>query len=139
MKRPLTQEELSHRRGRRPKSGVVEIREYIKGTYRCRRIVRRTDDGKDTVTFITNVLDQDEMSAEQICETYRRRWAIECLFKKLKQNFPLKYFLGDNVGNYVNFVTLLNCPKQAWAERLRYWNSLETAQNTVQLELRFSP
>ena len=41
--------------------------------------------------------------------------------------------------NYVNFVTLLNCPKQAWAERLRYWNSLETAQNTVQLELRFSP
>ena len=38
------------------------------------------------------------MSAEQICETYRRRWAIECLFKKLKQNFPLKYFLGDNVN-----------------------------------------
>ena len=180
VKRPLTQEELSHRRGRRPKSGVVEVREYIKGTYRCRRIVRRTDDGKDTVTFITNVLDQDEMSAEQICETYRRRWAIECLFKKLKQNFPLKYFLGDNVnaievqiwvtmiaylllrvmqhkakcklafsnivtlarltiGNYVNFVTLLNCPKQAWADRLQYWNSLETAQNTVQLEFRFSP
>ena len=180
VKRPLTQEELSHRRGRRPKSGVVEVREYIKGTYRCRRIVRRTDDGKDTVTFITNVLDQDEMSAEQICETYRRRWAIECLFKKLKQNFPLKYFLGDNVnaievqiwvtmiaylllrvmqhkakcklafsnivtlarltiGNYVNFVTLLNCPKQAWADRLQYWNSLETAQNTVQLEFLFSP
>ena len=43
------------------------------------------------------------------------------------------------IGNYVNFVTLLNCPKQAWAERLRYWNSLETAQNTVQLELQFSP
>ena len=143
-------------------------------------IKRSTDDGKDTVTFITNVLDQDEMSAEQICETYRRRWAIECLFKKLKQNFPLKYFLGDNVnaievqiwvtmiaylllrvmqhkakcklafsnivtlarltiGNYVNFVTLLNCPKQAWADRLQYWNSLETAQNTVQLEFRFSP
>jgi IS4 transposase len=32
-------------------------------------------------------------TAEQICETYRRRWAIECLFKKIKQNFPLKYFL----------------------------------------------
>ena len=180
VERPMTEEELSHRRGRRPKSGIVTVREYVKGKYRCRRIVRRSDDGKDTVTFITNVLDQSEMSAEQICETYRRRWAIECLFKKLKQNFPLKYFLGDNVnaievqiwvtmiaylllrvmqhkakcklafsnivtlarltiGNYVNFVTLLNCPKQAWAERLRYWNSLETAQNTVQLELQFSP
>ena len=43
------------------------------------------------------------------------------------------------IGNYINFVTLLNCPKQVWAERLRYWNSLETALNTVQLELRFSP
>ena len=30
------------------------------------------------------------------CETYRRRWQIETLFKRLKQNFPLKYFLGDN-------------------------------------------
>ncbi|MBP7097503.1 MAG: transposase [Prevotella sp.] len=27
---------------------------------------------------------------------YRRRWQIETLFKRLKQNFPLKYFLGDN-------------------------------------------
>ena len=24
------------------------------------------------------------------------RWQIELLFKQLKQNFPLKYFLGDN-------------------------------------------
>jgi len=24
------------------------------------------------------------------------RWQIETLFKQLKQNFPLKYFLGDN-------------------------------------------
>ena len=97
VERPMTEEELSHRRGRRPKSGIVTVREYVKGKYRCRRIVRRSDDGKDTVTFITNVLDQSEMSAEQICETYRRRWAIECLFKKLKQNFPLKYFLQGKV------------------------------------------
>ena len=27
---------------------------------------------------------------------YKRRWQIELLFKQLKQNFPLKYFLGDN-------------------------------------------
>ena len=25
----------------------------------------------------------------------------------------------------------LNCQKQAWAERLRYWNSLETAQKSL--------
>lgn len=98
VERPMTEEELKHRRGRRPNSGVVTVKERVQGTYRCRRIVRRTDDGKDTVAFVTNVLSQEEMSAEQICETYRRRWTIESLYKKLKQNFSLKYFLGDNVN-----------------------------------------
>ncbi len=92
----MTDEELKHRRGRRPNSGVVTVKERVQGTYRCRRIVRRTDDGKDTIQFVTNVLDPEEMSAEQVCEMYRRRWSIESLFKRLKQNFPLKYFLGDN-------------------------------------------
>lgn len=178
IERPMTEEELSHRRGRRPKSGVVMVREYKKGTYRCRRIVRRTDDGKDTVQFVTNVLDINEMSAEQVCETYRRRWTIESLFKRLKQNFPLKYFLGDNVnaieiqiwvtmiaylllrviqhksasklafsnivtltrltiGTYVNIITLLNSPKQAWLEMQRQFNAMVEAQKCVQLEIQF--
>ena len=80
VERPMTEEEFKHRRGKRPKSGVVTVKERVQGTYRCRRIVRRTDDGKDTVEFITNVLDPKEMSAEQVCETYRRRWSIESLF-----------------------------------------------------------
>ena len=36
------------------------------------------------------------MSAEKIALIYKKRWQIELLFKQLKQNFPLKYFLGDN-------------------------------------------
>ena len=98
VERALTEEEMSHRRGRRPKSGVVTVKERVHGTFRCRRILRRTDDEKGMVEFVTNVLDIEEMSAEQVCETYRRRWTIESLYKKLKQNFPLKYFLGDNVN-----------------------------------------
>ena len=86
VERALTEEEMSHRRGRRPKSGVVTVKERVHGTYRCRRILRRTDDGKGMVEFVTNVLDIEEMSAEQVCETYRRRWTIESLYKKLKQN-----------------------------------------------------
>ena len=27
---------------------------------------------------------------------YKKRWQIELIFKQLKQNFQLKYFLGDN-------------------------------------------
>jgi hypothetical protein len=31
-----------------------------------------------------------------ICHLYSKRWQIELLFKRLKQNYPLKYFLGDS-------------------------------------------
>ena len=36
------------------------------------------------------------MDAGHIALIYKQRWQIELLFKQLKQNFPLKYFLGDN-------------------------------------------
>lgn len=36
------------------------------------------------------------MPAEQIAMLYKKRWEIELLFKKIKQNFPLQYFYGDN-------------------------------------------
>src|SRR5439155_5033901 len=34
--------------------------------------------------------------AEEIATIYKRRWMIELLFKQIKQNFPLKYFWGEN-------------------------------------------
>jgi len=37
-----------------------------------------------------------ELEATAIADIYRQRWQIELLFKRLKQNFPLKYFLGDS-------------------------------------------
>lgn len=43
--------------------------------------------------FLTNLFD---LPAEQIADLYKKRWAIELLFKKIKQNFPLQYFYGDN-------------------------------------------
>ncbi|MDR0682131.1 MAG: transposase [Dysgonamonadaceae bacterium] len=43
--------------------------------------------------FITNNF---ELVAEKVALIYKKRWQIELLFKQLKQNFPLKYFLGDN-------------------------------------------
>src|SRR5690606_19128948 len=33
---------------------------------------------------------------QTIANIYKYRWQIELLFKKIKQNYPLKYFLGDN-------------------------------------------
>jgi len=43
--------------------------------------------------FLTNLF---EMRADMVAAIYKLRWQIELLFKQLKQNFPLKYFLGDN-------------------------------------------
>jgi predicted RNA-binding protein with RPS1 domain len=43
--------------------------------------------------FLTNLFD---FRADMIAVLYKIRWQIELLFKQLKQNFPLKYFLGDN-------------------------------------------
>lgn len=43
--------------------------------------------------FLTNDKNRE---ASVITELYHKRWQIEVLFKRLKQNYPLKYFLGDN-------------------------------------------
>ena len=48
---------------------------------------------KKIFEFLTNDF---ERSAYTITQYYRKRWKIELLFKQLKQNFPLRTFLGDN-------------------------------------------
>lgn len=50
-------------------------------------------DGDRTFEFLTNNF---TLPAEQVAELYKKRWQIEILFKRIKQNYPLKYFLGDN-------------------------------------------
>lgn len=61
--------------------------------HRARRIAYWDSENQRLFEFITNNFD---LSAEKIALIYKKRWQIELLFKQLKQNFPLKYFLGDN-------------------------------------------
>jgi len=89
--RPMTEEELSHRRGRRPKSGVVMVKEKRSGKHKCRRITKWKDNREEgTITFITNDF---ETPADILCEVYRRRWQIETLFYDkyiiMQSNHPL--------------------------------------------------
>ena len=58
-----------------------------------RRIVYWDDEHARLFVFLTNLKDIDP---GKIALMYKQRWQIELLFKQLKQNFPLKYFLGDN-------------------------------------------
>jgi len=60
---------------------------------RLRRIAWWDAEGNRAYEFITNNFD---LSAQVVADIYRYRWRIELFFKKLKQNFPLHYFLGDN-------------------------------------------
>jgi Transposase DDE domain/Domain of unknown function (DUF4372) len=43
--------------------------------------------------FITN---NTSLAPMTIANYYRQRWQIETFFKRIKQNYPLQYFLGDN-------------------------------------------
>ena len=43
--------------------------------------------------FLTNLF---EMRPDLVAVIYKLRWQIELLFRQIKQNFPLKYFPGDN-------------------------------------------
>jgi len=81
-------------------SGVLKDEEIIlyygdkkKEEHRARRIAYWDSENERLFEFITNNF---ELSAEKIALIYKKRWQIELLFKQLKQNFPLKYFLGDN-------------------------------------------
>lgn len=59
---------------------------------RLRRIEYYDETMDKTLVFLSNILD---LNADKVALIYKCRWEIECLFKRLKQNFPLKYFLGD--------------------------------------------
>lgn len=48
---------------------------------------------KKLFVFITNNM---KFGPQKIALIYKKRWKIELFFKRLKQNFTLKYFLGDN-------------------------------------------
>jgi len=81
-------------------SGVLKDEEIIlyyginkRQEHRARRIAYWDSDNGRLFEFITNNF---ELAAEKIALIYKKRWQIELLFKQLKQNFPLKYFLGDN-------------------------------------------
>lgn len=59
------------------------------------RRVRYQDDKNRYYEFLTNNF---EIEAEEVAFLYKKRWGIELLFKKMKQNFQLHYFYGENVN-----------------------------------------
>lgn len=72
----------------------VEINEKNEKTkLKLRKVNFYDRENKREFEFLTNLF---ELRADLIAGLYKIRWQIELLFKQLKQNFPLRYFLGDN-------------------------------------------
>lgn len=62
-------------------------------SFELRRIAFWHEPHQKVYEFITN---NYELPPDKIADIFKNRWQIETMFKRLKQNFPLKYFLGDN-------------------------------------------
>ena len=65
----------------------------VESKLRLRKVVFYDRKLKREFEFLTNLF---EMRADLVAAIYKIRWQIELLYKQLKGNFPLKYFLGDN-------------------------------------------
>ena len=92
------------------KNNVVKMEDKIDSNYSTlhHRISEMRDDLRSDIdskhekviekldTQTKNSSDQHKVIADKIADIYKQRWQIETLFKRLKQNFPLKYFFGDN-------------------------------------------
>ena len=64
-------------------------------TQQMRRVAVFSQRYKKAFVYTTNNFD---LTAVEIAAIYANRWQIETFFKKLKQNFPLTYFYGDNTN-----------------------------------------
>lgn len=72
-----------------------ELIEVVKDqkSIEIRRVAYWDGQKQKVFEFITN---NKDITPDKVADIYRHRWQIETMFKRLKQNFPLKYFLGDN-------------------------------------------
>ena len=94
----VDQKQVSHYQ---KSKGVLSDARVILGHFHSKKAVKvparliayQDPDIKKEFTFLTNNM---TLKPYTIAQIYQKRWQIEILFKRIKQNYPLKYFLGDN-------------------------------------------
>ncbi len=78
---------------------IIQMGEYRSNP--CQHNVRRVSVlwGSTWYYYLTNVLDPQMLSAQQVCELYRRRWRVEDAFLLTKRLLGLAYiWVGDTNG-----------------------------------------
>ena len=104
-------EKTAHTRQRLLSQGDRYCDEIIDlGQYRsnpCRHPVRMVSVlwGTTWYRYLTNVLDPEQLSAQQVCDLYRRRWRVEDAFCITKRLLGLAYvWVGDPNGIQLQIV-----------------------------------
>lgn len=72
---------------------ILYYGQHKKQEHRARRFAYWDSTNHRLCEFVTN---NYVLQADKIAKIYKKRRQIELIFEQLKQNFPLKYFFGDN-------------------------------------------
>lgn len=78
------------------KDQIIELKYKNGKVYRTvplRLITYHDPENQQTILFVTNLMDYKAITIQLL---YKNRWTIEVLFKQMKQNFEVKYFLSDS-------------------------------------------
>jgi len=78
---------------KRDKLVILGHRQYDHPLAKARLIHFTDPQSGEKFQFLTNNI---KLAPSTIAALYQKRWQIEILFKRLKQNYPLRYFLGDS-------------------------------------------
>jgi len=91
--------------GERYRDEIIEMGQYRSNP--CHYPVRMVSVlwGTTWYRYLTNVLDPEQLSAQQVCDLYRRRWRIEDAFALTKRLLGLAYvWVGDTNGIQIQVV-----------------------------------
>jgi len=91
----VMEQEVSKGKAGIKKEEIIEVKykeDKEEKTLRLRRISYQDEKNRQYVFITNNFI----ITAEEVALIYKKRWQIELLFKKMKQNFQLHYFYGEN-------------------------------------------
>ena len=65
------------------------------------RLIKALNKDKQELLFLTNI---NYLSAQDVAESYKKRWEIEVFFKFIKQNLQIKHFISHNKNGMMVYI-----------------------------------
>jgi hypothetical protein len=73
----------------KPSQACLSLHPKVPKDFKCRHIIYRDEETKKVFDFVTS---DWKSSAQDIADTYKRRWAVELLFRWFKGHLNIRYF-----------------------------------------------